>query len=227
VREYSIGIAQDLEPILASHQVELLLGAGRITSYKRNQLLYRQGEQAGSVYLLLDGIVQSFLVSTAGHESLLRIHLPGSILGLTALGTVPWRDASAKAVEPVTVAVVKRQAMENLINNDAELALRLIRLLVDRMRDFHFRVGELQSQSVEQRLARVLLAICQREEGGTNPDGLAGVQLTQQDLAHLVNSRRQTVCAVLTQFAEAGYIVKKGRRLLLTNIAALAALVPN
>jgi CRP-like cAMP-binding protein len=116
--------------------------------------------------------------------------------------------------------------VERLISNDAELGLRLIRLLVDRMRDFHFRVGELQSQSVEQRLARVLLAICQREQGGTSPDGLAGVSLTHQDLAHLVNSRRQTVSAILGKFAEAGYIAKKGRRLQLTNIKALAALIP-
>ncbi|KAB2920295.1 MAG: Crp/Fnr family transcriptional regulator [Hyphomicrobiaceae bacterium] len=227
MREYSIGISQDLAPVLSPEQIDLLLGVGRMTSFTRNQVLYRQGEPADHIYLLLDGIVQSLLVNSAGHESLLRIHLPGSILGLTSLGTVPWRDASAKAIEPATVVKIKRDDMERLIAKHTDLALRLIRLLIDRMRDFHFRVGELQSQSVEQRLARVLLAICQREEGGTSPDGLAGVSLTHQDLAHLVNSRRQTVSAILGQFAEAGYIVKKGRRLQLINIKALASLIPN
>ena len=226
MREYSIGVSQDLAPILTAAQVQLLIGTGRITSFARNQVLYRQGEPADHVYLLLDGVVQSLLVSSAGHDSLLRIHLPGSILGLTALGTVHWRDASAKAVEPATVAKIRRRDLEALIARDPELGLRIIRLLVDRMRDFHFRVGELQSQSVEQRLARVLLAICQRAEGGTNPDGMAGVSLTHQDLAHLVNSRRQTVSAILGQFAQAGYITKKGRRLQLTDIRGLAALVP-
>lgn len=203
------------------------MNAGRITSFQRNRLIYRQGDQAENVFVLLDGVVQSVLVNSAGHESLLRIHLPGSILGLTALGTVAWRDASAKAIEPATVVIITRRDLQNLISSNSELALRLIRLLVDRMRDFHFRVGELHSQSVEQRLARVLLAICQRELDGTHPDGLAGVALTQQDLAHLVNARRQTINAILTQFVEAGYIVKKGRRLLLTNIEALAALIAN
>lgn len=84
--------------------------------------------------------------------------------------------------------------------------------------------GTNKSQSVEQRLARVLLAICQREPESTTPDGLAGVSLTHQDLAHLVNSRRQAVSAILGQFADAGYIAKKGRRLQLTNIKALVAL---
>ena len=226
MREYSIGVSQDLTPVLSPEQIDLLLGVGRMTSFARNQVLYRQGEPAEHIFLLLDGIVQSLLVNSAGHESLLRIHLPGSILGLTSLGTVPWRDASAKAIEPATVAKIKREDVQRLIANNADLSLRLIRLLIDRMRDFHFRVGELQSQSVEQRLARVLLAICQREQGGTNPDGLAGVSLTHQDLAHLVNSRRQTVSAILGQFAEAGYIVKKGRRLQLINIKALASLIP-
>lgn len=225
MREYSIGISQDLAPVLSSQQVEAMLGIGRITNFRRNEVLYRQGEPAEHVFLLLDGIVQSLLVNSAGHESLLRIHLPGSVLGITSLGTVPWRDASAKAIEPVTVARIKRQDMVRLIAADPELAMRLIRLLVDRMRDFHFRVAELQSQSVEQRLARVLLAICQREPESTTPDGLAGVSLTHQDLAHLVNSRRQTVSAILGQFADRGYIAKKGRRLQLTNIKALVELI--
>jgi CRP-like cAMP-binding protein len=226
VREYSLGISQDLAPVLSPGQVDLLIGAGRTLSLARNQMLYRQGEPAEDVFLLLDGIVQSLLVSSAGHDSLLRIHLPGSVLGLTALGTVPWRDATAKVVEPATLSVIRRQDMRRLIGSNADLGLRLIQLLVDRMRDFHFRVGELQSQTVEQRLARVLLAICQREQGGINPDGMAGVSLTHQDLAHLVNARRQTVSTILGQFAEAGYIARKGRRLQLTNIKALAALVP-
>jgi CRP-like cAMP-binding protein len=226
MREYSVGASQDFAPILTAAEIDLLLGAGRLTSFARNQVLYRQGESADHVFLLLDGVVQSLLVNTSGHESLLRIHIPGSLLGLTALGTVPWRDASAKAVEPVTVARIKRQDMARLMGNNADLALHIIRLLVDRMRDFHFRVAELHSQSVEQRLARVLLAICPREEGGINPDGLAGLSLTHQDLAHLVNARRQTVSAILSQFVEAGYIAKKKRRLQLKNIKALAALVP-
>jgi CRP-like cAMP-binding protein len=225
MREYSIGISQDLAPVIAPEHVDLLLRAGKIASYRTGALLYRQGEPAENVYLLLDGLVQSLLLNSAGHESLLRIHLPGSVLGITALGTVPWRDASAKAVEPATVVVVPRAEMERLIAAHPDLAIRLIRLLVDRMRDFHFRVAELQSQSVEQRLARVLLAICQRDQGGLHPDGLAGVSLTHQDLAHLVNSRRQTISAILGQFADAGYIAKKGRRLQLLDIAALTALV--
>lgn len=227
MREYSIGISQDLGPVLAPSQIDLLVSRGKITSFSRNEVLYRQGDPAEHVYLLLDGIVQSLLVNSAGHESLLRIHLPGSVLGITALGTVAWRDASAKAIEPATVAKVKAQDMVQLIGTEPDLALQLIRLLVDRMRDFHFRVAELQSQTVEQRLARVLLAICQREHGGTNPDGMAGVQLTHQDLAHLVNARRQTISAILGQFQNAGYVAKKGRRLQLTNIAALAQMIKN
>lgn len=225
MREYSIGISQDLAPVLAPEHVQLVLAAGKITSYRIAELLYIQGEPAEHVYLLLDGLVQSVLVNSAGHESLLRIHLPGSVLGITALATVPWRDASAKAVEPATLVKVPRAEMEKLITTKPDLAVRLIRLLVDRMRDFHFRVAELQSQSVEQRLARVLLAICQRDQGGLHPDGLAGVSLTHQDLAHLVNSRRQTVSAILGQFAEAGLIAKKGRRLQLLDMAALSAII--
>ncbi len=204
--------------------IERLVRAGRPCSLSRNQVLYRQGEIASHVYLLRAGQVQSFLINSLGQEALLRIHLPGSILGLTALATVPVRDASAKAVEPSEVSMIGRDDFLALIRDEMEIGLRLIRLLVDRMRDFHSRVGDLQAQSVEQRLARVLLSICRRDPSGTAPDSMAGISLSHQDLAHLVNSRRQTITGILGRFAEAGYIAKRGRRIFLTDIKGLRKL---
>lgn len=225
MREYSIGISQELQPILSGDQVKAFLEVGQTDTFESGSVLYRQGEPADHIFLLLEGMVHSLLLNSNGYESLLRIHLPGSILGMTALATVPWRDASAKASKTTTTLKLRRNDVERLIVSDPSLGLTLIRLLVDRMRDFHFRVGELQGQTVEQRLARVLIAICQRDQGGLHPDGVAGVSLTHQELAHLVNARRQTVSAVLSQFADEGYIARVGRRLQLLDIGALSALI--
>lgn len=224
MREYSIGIEQDLDPILLPEDIKHLVRAGRPFLLSRNQVLYRQGEAASHVYLLRTGLVQSFLINSLGHEALLRIHLPGSILGLTTLATVPIRDASAKAAEPSEVCMIDRDDFLALVRSEMEIGVRLIRLLVDRMRDFHSRVGDLQAQSVEQRLARVLLSICRRDPSGMTPDPMAGISLSHQDLAHLVNSRRQTITGILGRFAEAGYIAKRGRRILLTGIEGLRKL---
>ena len=96
MRELSIGVIEELTPTLALAHVEKLYLRGTELTADRNELIYRQGEPAEHIYLLLEGRAQSALLSSSGHETLLRIHLPGSVLGLTSLATVPWRDASAK-----------------------------------------------------------------------------------------------------------------------------------
>lgn len=226
MRELSIGVIEELTPTLVPAQVEKLCQSGVELTYDRGEIIYRQGEPAKHIFLLLKGEAQSTLLNSAGHETLLRIHLPGSILGLTSLATVPWRDASAKANQPSLLAKVSAEAVRSLILADREIGLSLIRLLVDRMRDFHFRVGDLQAQSVEQRLARVLLAVSRRDKSietfGARPE----IQLTHEELAQLVNSRRQTVTAILGRFAQAGYISKSGRRLFIDDVAGLNSLLP-
>jgi len=226
MRELSIGVLEDLTPSLGSVQVDKLCQRGAKIEYGRGELIYRQGEPARDVFFLLEGEAQSTLLNFAGHEALLRIHLPGSILGLTALATVPWRDASAKAIQPSVVAKVSADDVRDLILSDHHLGLSLIRLLVDRMRDFHFRVGDLQAQSVEQRLARVLLAIARRERGTEDAETRPEIHLTHKELAQLVNSRRQTITAILSRFAQAGYISKAGRRLFIDDVAGLTSLMP-
>lgn len=226
MRELSIGIIEDLTPTLGPQQVEKLCALGPRIEYQRNAVIYRQGEPADHVFLLLEGEAQSVLLSSLGHETLLRIHLPGSILGLTALATVPWRDASATAIQPSRLARIARADFKAAILGDKDLGFGVIQLLVDRMRDFHFRVGDLQAQSVEQRLARVLIAVSRRTDDNGRPDAKPVIHLTHEDLAQLVNSRRQTITAILGRFAQAGYISKSGRRLVVENARGLASLSP-
>jgi len=226
MRELSIGVIEELTPALAPPQVDKLCRLGVEHVYERNELIYRQGEPAEHIFLLLEGEAQSALLNSAGNETLLRIHLPGSVLGLTSLATVPWRDASAKAIQRSRLTRVARDDVNSCILGEPKLGLCLIQLLVDRMRDFHFRVGDLQAQSVEQRLARVLLAVSRREKDLERFAAKPEIHLTHEELAQLVGSRRQTITAILGRFMQAGYISKAGRRLVIDDIAGLTGLMP-
>lgn len=226
MRELSIGVIEELTPTLAPAHVEKLCQLGAKLIYERNELIYRQGEPAEHIFLLLEGEAQSTLLNFAGNETLLRIHLPGSVLGLTSLASVPWRDASAKANRRSVFAKVGRDDVRDLIRSDPELGLSLIQLLVDRMRDFHFRVGDLQAQSVEQRLARVLLAVSRREKDFEKCAAKPEIHLTHEELAQLVGSRRQTITAILGRFVQAGYLSKAGRRLVIEDIVGLTGRTP-
>ena len=46
-----------------------------------------------------------------------------------------------------------------MLESNAKLCIKVIGLMTDRLSDLHFRIGELQTQSVEQRLAYALISL--------------------------------------------------------------------
>jgi CRP-like cAMP-binding protein len=224
MREYSIGITQGLGPNLPKEQVKQLSQAGREIRFEKDEIIYRQGEPAASMYLLTSGGVNTFLLSSKGQESLLRIHLPGSVLGLTSLATRRVRDASAVAVEASEAIEISRENFQALLHSDPGLGEYFIKLLLDRMSDFHYRVGELLSQKVEQRLSTALLALSQPDDSTGRQGEAETVMLTHEQLAHLINTRRPTVSAILSRFNGAGLISKSGKGIQVTDREGLSRL---
>ena len=222
MREYSIGIAQGLGPNLPPEHIKRLAEAGREIQFAKDEIIFRQGETAANMYLLTSGRANTFLVSSKGQESLLRIHLPGSVLGLTALATRHVRDASAAAVEASEAIEITRESFQKLLRANPGLGEYFIKLLLDRMSDFHYRVGELLSQTIEQRLSTALLALSQPDTSpGPNAAG-GSVLLTHEQLAHLINTRRPTVSAILGKLASAGLISRSGRGIVVIDREGLA-----
>lgn len=224
MREYSIGAPLGLEPNIPPELLERLAGRGKRQDFAANETIYRQGEAAERVHILLSGRAKTVLFTASGQEALLRIHLPHNILGLTALASTPVRDADALAVEAIETSALDRDDLFAEMRAEPRLAEYLLQLMVDRMTDFHYRVGEMFSQTVEQRLARALLSLSRPDPvGGTETE--AGLSLTHEELAHLLNTRRPTVSAILNRFAQAGLVEKAGRRLRITDEQGLAALI--
>ncbi|GBE42612.1 cAMP receptor protein [bacterium BMS3Bbin10] len=224
MREYTIGAPLGLEAIIPAHLVDRMSAAGAQKSFAKGEVIYRQGEPANHIHLLLSGRARTILTGPQGQEALLRIHLPHNILGLTALASKPVRDADAIATEPAVTSMIARARLLALMRDEPQLAEHLLELLVNRMTDFHYRVGEMASQSVEQRLARALLALSQPDPAARDDGKRHEITLTHEDLANLLNTRRPTISAAINRFAEAGLIRKSGRNLAIADADALARL---
>ena len=138
-----------------------------------------------SVFLLLRGRVKVCLISRSGLRTILRIHLPSSLIGMSSLGSNPFRDGTATPLEPVTAVELTNGEMRKIMSEDSGLALRVMRILLDRLTDLHSRLADLQATSVEQRLARLLLAL-----GRNDPNAAAGersrsrTKICRASLAH-------------------------------------------
>ena len=222
MREYSIGTVRGLEPSLPDRLATVLSGTASNKAFRKGSQIYRQGEDAEYVYFLVRGRVKSTLIGASGQEAILRIHLPQSILGLTALSTIQIRDANAVCLDSVSVVPIKRSAFLNLMSDDPEFGVHIVRLLADRMSDFHYRVGDWLSQSVEHRLSQALLALS-ADDGSGQDQYTHDIPLTHEEIAQLINTRRPTVSKTLSKLEALGFIKQIGRKLIISDRDKLLA----
>ncbi|MEM1306572.1 MAG: Crp/Fnr family transcriptional regulator [Pseudomonadota bacterium] len=213
MREYAIGTEIDIGSGLAAATRVRLERAGYPVAVAAGEAIYRQGETAETVYVLQRGRAKSVLIRPSGEATLLRIHLPSSFLGLTALSERRMRDADAIAMNATELICVSASALHDAMEQDAELARHIVRTLVDRMSDFHHRVAGLSDASVRQRLARALVSLSRGDPVDPQPSAVARnsatpIALTHQELADLVGARRPTVSTELRVLERDGLVAR-------------------
>ena len=226
MREFSIGSFIDIGANLMKEHVNLLVGNGKISGFVKGQTIYRQGENAQDVCFLLSGQAKSVLINSSGGECLLRLHLSHSLMGLTALATSAIRDAEAIAITDGELVRIRREKFQELLKKNPDFGVYVVELLVNRMSDFHHRVGDFLARNVEQRLAHSLLSLSRCDPEKKTGSRRQPVCLTHEELASLLNSRRPTITAILNRFVAEGLISKKGRSLNVIDAERLEHFLP-
>ena len=211
----------DLERDLSDDDLRLLGKRGPTHTCRADERLYYQGERAATVYILLSGTVKSICIDSFGHETLLKIHGPGSFLGLSALRPKGIRDATAITLEPCRVVSFEREHFFDLMREEGQLGVILVQLLLKRQQQLHARLSEVSGHRVDQRLARVLLQL-ESEKNTRVPAGTkSDIAISHDELATIVLSRRQYVTQILRTFVKNGLIVNRRRRIELIDIDGL------
>ena len=206
VIEWKESFEIDLEQDLGADFLAWLGERGVAHCFKRNAYLYHQGDSATTVYVLRSGSVKATCTDRFGRDTLLKIHGPGSFLGLSALRPQAIRDATGMALEDCQTVAFRREDFFALMQSEGQLGIVLVQLLLKRQQELHARVSEMTSHRVDQRLARVLLQLSAEARSRARNDEQVKIPVTHEELATLVLSRRQYVTAILRSFSSHGLI---------------------
>jgi len=119
------------------HGAERLLGDGAIKQHLAGETLFKEGDQATCVLLVLGGKLEVF-VEREGRSLVLTETEPGTILGeLAVLCGIP-RSASVRAKEDSVVLEWDDDAFRTLLLRDPSLSQRIfreaLRTLIDKER---------------------------------------------------------------------------------------------
>lgn len=181
--------------------------------YERNQMIFADGEAGHGFFLLIEGQVKVFKVSPEGKEQILHILGPGDPLGQVAVFAGESFPASAQALTDSRVLFFPRKAFVALINARPSLALNMLAVLSNRLREFTLQIENLSLKEVPARLASYLLYLSE-ERGGR--DTLA-LTISKAQLASIIGTIPETLSRILGRMAAKELIAVEGRTIRLLN----------
>ena len=167
--------------------------------FRRDAAILLEGDRTDQVILLRTGRVKIINSGSDGREFLVAVRGPGELVGeLTALtGDGAPRAATVIALDDVTAQVVQARDLLGFLRRQPDAALVLLRQLAGRLRESSARHVDAGAYGSQQRVARALVELAEREGEVVDTGVRVAVGLTQEDLAGLVASSRETVARAL------------------------------
>lgn len=189
-------------------------------SYEKGEMIYRAGDEGGTLFVLHAGRVKIFRLNANGKEQVLRLVGPGEFIGeLFLLSSLPLTD-NAQALEATTMCILQGERLKQLMAKYPSIAFKVMEELSRRLEKAENRIEEISLSSVDARIARALLEL---SEGG---DEIV-LPMTKGDLASQLGMTQETLSRKLAALQEEGTIKLKGhRRIIIRDRQALEEIGP-
>ena len=155
-----------------------------------------------------------------GTEQIVSLRKPVDFIGFRALMQESVCSASAIALEDVSVCIINKDDFFKVIENNKQLALKVIRLMAHELNETDNRLVNLAHKHIRARLADALLLV--NDIYGTMPDKeTLNVPLKRSDLAAISNMTTANTIRVLSGFARENIIEIDQRDIKVKNLNAL------
>ncbi len=196
----------------------LLMAASR-RKRKKGDILFLQSDPAHELFLIKGGRVKLEKVFEDGSELTLDIRKNGDFVGENSFSEEGKYPVSAVCLEDTLTCGFNKNQFEQLILDNPNIGLQVIKNLSDRVTWLTSQVGSLAVTNIEERLYRVLCNVA-KEHGIKDSRGIViEFPLTHEDLGFLTGAHRVSITRAINALKEAGKIMLEGRRLILTDEA--------
>lgn len=185
-------------------------------TFRRGEMIYREGEPATELFIVRRGQVKLTAHDPSSQRGLIGIAGPNQVFGEPGILDHGPRAMDAEAMEDCRLFAVGAEVFWSAVEDHPAFARRMIELLGERLRRSDRTTQDLIFFDASARLARKLIDLAQ-DYG--EPSGQAiriTVRMTQGELAQMLGMSRPNVNRLLAQFESQGWIDwNEGRPILL------------
>jgi CRP-like cAMP-binding protein len=221
MKSHSILKKVPLLQFLSDADLEDLSLSLRAQRLRKKQALFRKGDEGTALYIIKKGKVKIVLPSRVGEEVMLTIFSEGDFLGEMSLLDQKPRSADAVAMEESEVYVLNRTDFLSFLQKNENAIKCILSCLSERLRKTDDLLEDASFLTVSGRHANKLIELG-REFGVKDKNVVRiGLRLTQQDIADLVGTTRESINKELRVLREKGLVSTEGDYIQLLDLERL------
>jgi len=190
---------------------------GVISSYKKGECIYKDGEHSNNIYLILKGVVKTHKMDESGKELITALHKADDFLGFTSfMDNIPYQE-SATAVERVELAGVSKNDLKEVLVKSQNVSLELMNVLTDNLAEIKDQLLQMAYSSVRKKTAQTILQFT--EVLNKNPE--EAIKISRNDLASVAGIATESLIRTLSGFKKEKLIEIEGRNIKILDLEGL------
>ena len=203
---------------------------GTLSTRHRGDCLFEESSPISGVFVLCRGKVKLTTTSRQGKVLVLKIALPGEVLGLGAALSGSKHEVTAVALEPIQVKRIENEELLTFLSRHAEAGLHAAEVVSADYQSAVIGTRRLAlSTSAGARLAGMLLEWgrvrpLDHQRDGSPSEMRFNMALTHEELAGLIGTTRETVTRTLSQFKRENLIAIQGATIVILAADRLEAM---
>lgn len=150
---------------LAPATFERLAQTARIDRLRKGETLFRQGDKAQSVFVVIEGFIKLSRNSVQGDETVIHIFGRGESIAESVAVLGDTHTTTAEATGPATVARLPAHDVAEIAKDAPELALTILSESSAKIWALMDEIETLKAQTADQRVLRFILSLCPNVEG--------------------------------------------------------------
>ena len=202
----------DIVCILSEEEKNVLRKNLFIQHYKKNEVIYSEGDVPTHMLCLISGKVKIFKDGISGRTQIIRVIKPVEYFGYRAYFANQNFVTAATAFESSVICKIPIELIYQWMSTNNKLAMFFIKLLAIDLGISDQRTVNLTQKHIRGRLAEALLFL--KDSYGLEEDGATlSIYLSREDLANLSNMTTSNAIRTLSTFASEKLIAIDGRKI--------------
>lgn len=177
-----------------------------VRSFGAGETVFFQGDAGNGLYCILEGGVKVMIASENGKELVLAVLEKGGFFGEMSLFDGKIRSASVVASMPSQLLFISRELFVRQLGVYPELALKLLAVMGERLRQANGYMEFLVFAPLRERLLKILYSFVQENCGLVRR-----IPYTHRELAEFLGVSRESVSRIFSDLKKEGIVSGDGK----------------